>query len=111
MIVKIIPILVPALDRSDVKLAQHEGNKLWIAAPKYPNILTQIKPPVSVVTCDHMYRHNAAEKIVGINTFMAPKNRSARMADIIRPGIPTAFMAMSIRNESEAEPPSLSVAY
>ena len=67
--------------------------------------------PVRVVTWDHVYIHNAAAKIVGMKMFIAPKNRSARKAVIILPGMPTAFMVMRIRKDDEAELLSLSVAY
>ena len=107
---KHIPVRVPILVRSVVKLAQAAGKRLWIAAPKNPYTTQKVKRPPSELTAVQPNKHRPAMKHTGVMILTGPSSMSANRPHIKRPASPTPFMTRRMIKEADEETPIISLA-
>jgi hypothetical protein len=96
-----MPILVPAILKSVVKLLRVAGKRLWIAAPTKPYTTVHAYSPPRELTAIQQKDSMEAMSTTRQIEFRGPNNRSARKLGMMRPGTPRPFMVIRRLMESE----------
>ena len=98
-IVKTMPIRVPDLRRSVVRLLRPAGKSDWIPPAAMPKNTAHAYRPGGLDTAIQVSWHTPAISAVGTKTLMAP-HRSARWFGTRRPIMPMPFRSSSRFSES-----------
>ena len=93
-IVKIMPILVPAILKFVVKLLKAAGKRPWMPPPTKPYTTAHPYNPPWEFTAIQQKDTNEVMNTTGTKVLKTPKYRSARKPGSMRPITPIPFKAM-----------------